>query len=122
VAGTWKGDKNVDRVTITPDGRGFAVLSSGVRMALKATIEGSTVAIAQNQPNSADFYRPSLDLKSARTVAQSARPWRWLFSLSLDGKSLSGVKESVFVTVNEKGAVTIDNNYVRDATWTRLYR
>jgi hypothetical protein len=122
IAGTWKGDKNVDRVTILPDGRGFAVLASGVRMAVKATIEGSTVVIRQDQPNSPEFYRPSLDMKSARTVAASARPWRWLFSLSADGASLGGVKESVYVEVSEKGVVTLDNGFVRDAVWTKLYR
>ncbi len=122
ISGTWKGDKNVDRVTLLPDGRGFAVLASGVRMSLKAAIEGSRVLIVQNQPNSPDFYRPGPDLKSARIVAQGARPWRWIFSLSSDGATLSGTKESVFVTVSEKGVVTLDNNYVRDAVWTRLYR
>ena len=122
VAGTWKGDKNVDRVSILPDGRGFAILASGTRMALKVAIEGSAVLIVQNQPNSPDFYRPSLDMKSARIVAAAARPWRWVFSLSADGNSLSGVKESVFVNVSEKGAVSLDNSYVRGAVWTRLYR
>jgi hypothetical protein len=122
LVGTWKGDKNVDRVTILPDGRAFAVLVSGVRMSLMATIEGAAVIIAQNQPNSPDFYRPGLDLKSARIVAQGARPWRWVFSLSTDGNSLNGSKESVFVTVDEKGLVSLDNGYVRDAAWTKLYR
>jgi len=122
VSGTWKGDKNVDRVTILPDGRGFAVLASGVRMKVKASIEGSAVLIMQDQPNLSDFYRPGLDSKSARIVAAAARPWRWVFALSSDGISLNGVKESVFVNVNEKGAVALDNNYVRDAVWTRLFR
>lgn len=122
VAGTWKGDKNVDRVSILPDGRGFAVLASGVRMAVKASIEGGTVVIVQNQANSPDFYRPGLNLKSAKIVSDGARPWRWVFSLSSDGGSLVGVKESVFVSVNDKGAVSIDNSYVRDAAWKKLYR
>ncbi len=122
VAGTWKGDKNVDRVTILPDGRGYAILDSGTRMALKVSIQGATVLILQSQPNSPDFYRPSLDLKSARIVAASARPWRWVFALSADGDSMNGFKESVFVNVSEKGAVSVDNGYVRDAVWTRLYR
>jgi hypothetical protein len=122
VSGTWKGDKNLDRITILPDGRGFAVLASGRRMSLLATIDGNTVVVAQNQPNSPDFYRPSLDYKSAKVVAQGARPWRWKFFLSADGTTLAGVKESVFVTVSKDGAVTLDNNYVRDAVWTRLYR
>jgi hypothetical protein len=121
VAGTWNGDKNIDRVTLFPDGRGFAILGSGQRMMLKAAIEGSAVIVAQNQPNSPDFYRPSLDLKSARIVASGARPWRWVFTLSADGGSLVGVKESVFVTVTEQGQVSLDNTYVRAAQWTRLY-
>jgi hypothetical protein len=122
ISGNWKGDKNLDRVTIMSDGKGFAVLASGRRMALKTTIEGDSIIVAQDQPNSPDFYRPSLDYKSAKIVAQGARPWRWKFSLSIDGNSLTGVKESVFVTVSQKGDVTLDNNYVRDAVWTRLYQ
>jgi len=122
ISGNWKGDKNLDRVTIMANGKGFAVLASGRRMALKTTIEGDSIIIAQDQPNSPDFYRPSLDYKSAKIVAQGARPWRWKFSLSIDGNNLTGVKESVFVTVSQKGEVTLDNNYVRDAVWTRLYQ
>lgn len=121
IAGSWKGDKNIDRVTLFPDGRGFAILASGVRMSLKATIDGSTVLISQNQPNSPDFYRPSLDIKTARLVAKDARAWRWVFALSSDKESLVGVKESVFVTI-DKGALSLDNNYVRSAQWERLYR
>jgi hypothetical protein len=121
VAGTWNGDKNIDRVTIFPDGQGFAILGSGQRMMLKAMIEGSAVIVAQNQASSPDFYRPSLDLKSARIVASGARPWRWVFTLSADGGSLVGIKESVFVTVTEQGKVSLDNTYVRTAQWTRLY-
>ena len=121
VSGTWKGDKNIDRVTIFPDGRGFAILASGVRMALKATIDGQAILVTQNQPNSPDFYRPSLDLKSAKIVAKDARPWRWVFALSTDNGSLVGIKESVFVTI-DKGVLSLDNNYVRSAQWARLYR
>lgn len=121
IAGSWKGDKNIDRVTLFPDGRGFAILASGVRMSLKATIDGSTVLISQNQPNSPDFYRPSLDIKTARLVAKDARAWRWVFALSSDKESLVGVKESVFVTI-DKGVLSLDNNYVRSAQWERLYR
>jgi hypothetical protein len=122
VAGNWKGDKNVDHVTILPDGRGFAVLASGARMALKASIDGAVVVITQNQPNSPDFYRPGLPPKAARAAAASARPWRWVFALSSDGGSLIGVKESSFVSGNEKGVVTVDNSFVRDAAWKKLYR
>ena len=91
-------------------------------MLLTAAIQGSTILIAQSQPNSADFYRPSLDPRSAAIVAKGARPWRWLFTLSKDGQSLTGIKESVFVTVTSTGEVKLDNNYARDAAWSRLYR
>ena len=122
VSGNWKGDKNVDRVTILPDGKGFAVLASGVRMTLKASVDGAAVVIVQNQPNSPDFYRPGLDSKTARIVAGTARPWRWVFALSADGSSLVGVKESSFISGNEKGVISVDNSYVRDSVWKRLYR
>jgi hypothetical protein len=122
ITGTWKGDKNIDRVSILPNGKGFAILSSGVRMAIKAAIEGTKVVVAQDQPNSPEFYRPALDPKSARIVSAAARPWRWVFSLAADGGSLSGYKETVFVSVTDKGAVSINNDYVREAAWTRLYK
>lgn len=123
VAGSWKGDKSVDRITLFPDGKGFALLSSGFRMRLRASVSGRTVVVEQAESNSANFYRaPNLSAKAARLVAQQARPWRWIFSLSTDGSSLVGVKETVFVTVTEKGQVSVDNNYVRPAQWTRLYR
>jgi hypothetical protein len=122
IAGTWEGDKGIDSVSLRPDGRGFALLDSGARMLLKAAISGSFVIVAQDQPNSPDFYRPDLDPKSARIVSSAARPWKWVFSLSTDGSALTGYKESVFVKVDEKGAVSVDNDYSRDALWTRRSR
>lgn len=122
IAGTWDGDKGIDSVSLRPDGRGFALLDSGARMLLKAAISGSFVVVAQDQPNSPDFYRPDLDPKSARIVSSAARPWKWVFSLSSDGSTLTGYKESVFVKVDEKGAVSVDNDYSRDALWTRRSR
>jgi hypothetical protein len=122
-AGTWKGDKGLDRVSLFPDGRGLAVLSSGATMKVRASISASTVVVVQDQASIPEFYRgPGLDLKSARQVASAARPWKWIFSLSKDGNSLTGVKESVFVRVDPQGAVSVDNNYVREAAWKRLYR
>ncbi|HET7839437.1 MAG TPA: hypothetical protein VFL04_06725, partial [Rectinemataceae bacterium] len=113
----------LDRVSLFPDGRGLAVLSSGATMKVKASIVASTLVVVQDQPSIPEFYRsPGMDLKSARQVAAAARPWRWIFSLALDGNSLSGVKESVFVKVDAQGSVSVDNNYVRDAAWKRLYR
>jgi hypothetical protein len=122
IAGTWDGDKGIDSVSLRPDGRGFALLDSGARMLLMATVSGSYIVIVQDQPNSPDFYRPDLDLKSARIVSSAARRWKWIFSLSADGSKLKGLKESVFVKVDEEGAVSVDNDYSREALWTRRSR
>jgi len=123
IVGSWKGDKGVDRVSIFRDGRGIVILSSGVSMRVKASVSDSSIIIAQDQANSPDFYRSSgLDLKAARAISAQARPWRWIFSLSESQKDLIGVKESVFVKLDNAGAVTVDNNYVREASWSRLFR
>jgi len=122
IAGTWNGDKGIDSVSLRPDGRGFALLDSGARMLIKAVVSGSFVIVTQDQPNSPDFYRPDLDPKSARIVSSAARRWKWIFSLASDGSFLKGFKESVFVKVDEKGAVSVDNDYSREALWTRRSR
>ncbi len=122
VAGTWNGDKGIDSVSLRSDGRGFALLNSGARMLLRAVVSGSYVIVSQDQPNSPDFYRPDLDPRSASIVSAAARRWKWIFSLSEDGGVLSGVKESVFVKVDASGAVSIDNDYSREALWTRRPR
>lgn len=122
-AGTWKGDKGVERVNLFPDGRGIAVLASGATMKLKARLSGGTIEIVQDQPNLPDFYRgPGIDYRAAKVVAAQARPWRWVFRLSEDGASLFGSKESVFVRIEPKGKVFVDNGYVREAAWSRLFR
>jgi len=122
IAGIWNGDKGIDSISLRSDGRGFALLNSGARMLLKAVISGSLIIISQDQPNSPDFYRPDLDPRSAAIVSAAARRWKWVFSLSLDGASLKGVKDSVFVKVDESGAVSVDNDYSREALWTRRPR
>lgn len=123
IVGTWSGDKGLDRVSIFRDGRGIAVLSSGNSMRVKANIVDEKVVVVQDQPSAAEFYRGAgLDLKAARAIAAQARPWRWIFSLTADASSLVGVKESVFVKIDANGVVTVDNNYVREARWSRLFR
>lgn len=120
LAGSWVGDKGVERVTLFSDGRGVALLDSGTVMQLKATINGSIVSIAQDQANLPAFYRrPGIDFATAKAIAAKARPWLWSFTLSKDGRRLSGSKKSVFITVSSSGELTVDNGYVREAVWAR---
>jgi hypothetical protein len=92
-------------------------------MRVRATIDGSKVLVVQDQASIPDYYRsPGLEYAAAKQVAEKARPWKWMFSLTLAGDRLVGVKESVFVKVDSSGTVSVDNNYVRDSEWTRLFR
>jgi len=123
IAGTWKGDKGVDRISLFPDGRGIAVLSSGATMKIRMKVSGAVIEVTQDQPNIPEFYRGTgIDLIAARKVAQAARPWRWVFSLSENGEQLFGIKESVFVKIDSTGGVSVDNAYVREAVWNRSLR
>lgn len=120
LAGSWSGDKGVERVNLFADGRGVALLDSGAVMRLKVTISGSIVTIVQDQANLPTFYRGAgIDNVMARSIAAKARPWVWSFKLSADGKRLFGSKESVYVRVSSRGEVSVDNGYVRKAAWTR---
>ncbi|HTX72042.1 MAG TPA: hypothetical protein VMC79_04385 [Rectinemataceae bacterium] len=123
VAGAWKGDKGIDRISLFGDGRGIAILASGASMRVRAEVLGPTIVVTQDQPSIPDYYRsPGLGYSAAKHVAALARPWKWILSLASDGNSLIGIKESVFVKVDGAGTVSVDNNYVRDAVWTRLFR
>jgi len=123
IVGAWKGDKGLDRISIFSDGRGIAILESGASMRIRASIDGAKVIVAQDQKSIPDYYRsPGLGYEAAKEIAEKARPWRWVFSLSSAGDRLVGVKESVFVKVDPSGTVDVDNNYVRDSAWTRLFR
>jgi len=120
LAGSWSGDKGIERVNLFADGRGVALLDSGAVMRLKVTISGSIVTVVQDQTNLPTFYRGAgIDNALARSIASKARPWAWSFKLSADGKRLSGSKASVYVRVNSSGEVSVDNGYVREAAWTR---
>jgi hypothetical protein len=120
LAGSWSGDKGVERVNLFADGRGVALLDSGAVMRLKVTISGPSVAIVQDQTNLPTFYRGAgIDYAMARLIASKARPWAWSFRLSADGKRLSGSKESVYVRVSAGGEISVDNGYVREAVWSR---
>jgi hypothetical protein len=124
VAGSWSGDKGLDRVSIFKDGRGIAVLSTGKSLRIKASVSGSNIIVVQDQPSFPELYRSNgIDLKAAREIAAKARPWRWVFSLAEGRNELVGTKESVFVKMDAGSKeVVVDNNYVREARWTRLFR
>lgn len=121
LAGFWKGDKGLDRVRVSKDGKGSAILSSGVSMRVRILVKEGRVIVEQDQPSAAAFFSsPNFSSDVAQRIADQARPMRWIFRLSDDGDSLLGVKESVAVQRGADGVLTIDNGYTRDAVWTRV--
>lgn len=121
LAGFWKGDKGLDRVRISRDGKGSAILNSGVSMKIKLSVQDGRVIVEQDQPSLAAFFSsPSFSSDTAQEIADKARPMRWIFSVSENGDSLTGIKESVAVQRGSDGILKIDNGYTRDAVWTRV--
>jgi len=122
VSGTWRGDKGLETVRIFPNGAGLAVLSGGGTLKLRVTIDGDEVIVAQDQANDAALYRASsITFAMAKAIAERARPMRWVFRLDAGRELLSGRKESVAVSYSGE-ELLIDNDYVREASWTRISR
>lgn len=122
LAGSWKGDKGLETVRLFPNATGLAVLSGGGTLKVRVSVSADTIFIDQDQPNDVALYRsPTVTLDMARKIAAQARPMRWIFTLSPDGKYLNGIKASVAVS-GSGSSLTIDNNYEREALWSRISR
>ncbi|MDX9958902.1 MAG: hypothetical protein RBT68_10725 [Spirochaetia bacterium] len=122
VAGTWRGDRGLETVRLFPNGSGMAVLSGGGTMRLRVLVDGDSVVIAQDQANDAAMYRSAnITFDIARKIASQARPMKWIFNLWSDGQKLEGMKESILVS-GTSTAITVNNDYVREASWTRISR
>ena len=122
IAGTWRGDRGLETVRLFPNGTGMAVLSGGGTMKLSLTINGDSVLISQDQANDATMYRsPNISFDLATRIAGLARPMKWNFRLSVNGQILEGMKESILVS-GTSTALKVDNDYVREASWSRISR
>jgi hypothetical protein len=121
VTGIWKGDKGLDSVRILKtDGTAVAVLTGGTSMRLSVEIENGLLVFRQAEPNRPEFFMSAtLPYSRAKLISDRARQVSWTFSLSSDGRTLTGRKESVSVTGDRTGAISVDNTYVREAVWIR---
>lgn len=121
-AGTWRGDRGLETVRLFPNGTGMAVLSGGGTMRLRVSMDGAFVVITQDQANDAAMYRsPNITFDVATRIARLARPMKWIFRLTTDGQILEGIKESILVS-GTSTALVVDNDYVREASWSRISR
>jgi hypothetical protein len=122
LTGTWRGDKGLETVRIFKNSTGIAVLSGGGTLKIRVAFSGDKIEVLQDQANDVAMYRAaSVSLEMARKIAAQARPMRWIFSLSTDAKLLSGIKESISIS-GSGSKIVVDNDYVREASWTRVSR
>ena len=106
LAGSWKGEKGLDRVMILRGGRGMAVFSSGVSVSLDFKIDNEYLLVTQKgnlQP------RQFLNLPDeiARQAVQQTNPPQWRFLVSPDKKILSGTKVDAEIQYNETSIISI---------------
>ena len=106
LAGSWKGEKGLDRVLILRGGRGMAVFSSGVSVSLDLKIDNGYLLVTQKgslQP------RQFLNLPDeiARQAVQQTNPPQWRFLVSPDKKILSGTKVDAEIQYNETSIISI---------------
>ena len=107
LAGSWKGEKGLDRVMILRGGRGMAVFSSGVSVSLDFKIDNGYLLVTQKgslQP------RQFLNLPDeiARQAVQKTNPPQWRFLVSPDKKILSGTKVDAQIQYNETAIISVN--------------
>lgn len=120
--GTWRGDKGLETIRLFPNATALAILSGGGTLKLRVSFSNDTIEIIQDQPNDVAMYRAaSVPMELAKRIAATARPMRWIFTLSSDATMLSGTKESI--TISGSGdTLSVNNDYVRSASWARISR
>lgn len=106
LAGSWKGEKGLDRVMILRGGRGMAMFSSGVSVSLDLKIDNGYLLVTQKgnlQP------RQFLNIPDeiALQAVQQINPPEWRFLVSPDKKILSGTKLDAQIQYNETSIINI---------------
>lgn len=119
LVGEWSGDQGLTTVEVFPDGSAVASLNGVGTMQLQITIDGNLVRAVQDEPNAPKMYMSSFPYTVAVQMVEIARPVQWEFTLSEDGTTLHGVKDTTFFQISRGRVVWADNTYSREAVWTR---
>ena len=106
LAGSWKGEKGLDRVMILRGGRGMAVFSSGVSVSLDFKIDNGYLLVTQKGSLQPRQFR-NLPDEIARQAVQQTNPPQWRFLVSPDKKILSGTKVDAEIQYNETSIISI---------------
>jgi hypothetical protein len=120
VTGTWHGDNGIELVRFAPNGRAFAIFSSGISMELSYTIENNTLNITQESPNSFRYFYP-LPSSVAKEIEREAKPMRWTMSLFNSGKLLRGINIWTSAEYEPDNTVkSIIHGKVRRSEWKKF--
>lgn len=116
LAGTWFGEKNINKIVLMRSGRGFVIYNNGASMNINIKIESkneiNTIIITQQGSQNASFF-PELPRNVALLAAKNAKPIQWTLILK-DNNTLTGTKQTLSIS-NDNNA----NPSVVDVTWTR---
>lgn len=121
IVGSWAGDKGIELVRVFRGGKAVAVLSSGVQMELRYTIEAGTVRFVQTSPNTPRFYHP-VPYSIALALVKEAEPMEWIFGLYDTKSVLRGQKKATAIVYEGDKIKTIVRGATRDAEWLRPTR
>jgi hypothetical protein len=107
LAGSWKGEKGVEKILILRGGRGVAIFESGVSVSLELSILNEDLFIRQKGPVTARQFADLPDFV-ARQAAAIAPPLEWRLKITHDQKTLSGIKKTVSFQHDGKQVLSMD--------------
>ena len=119
IVGNWQGDYGFSKVEIYGDGTGQAWLSDIDTMKIKISLNGQTVSIRQDEPNSPKIYLPVFPYTVAVQIVRLARPMSWDFHITSEKDRMVGTKQTSYFFIENGKILQVDNTYSRDAVWTR---
>ncbi len=119
LVGEWSGDQGLTTVEVFSDGTAVASLNGVGTMQLRIMIDGKVVRAVQDEPNAPRMYMSSFPYTVAVQMVDIARPVQWEFTLSENGTTLHGIKDTTFFQISRGRVVWADNTYSREAVWTR---
>lgn len=100
LAGTWRGEEQVDKIVILRGGRGFVIYKNGASMNIQVTVSDSNVTVKQTGRSNASFF-PELPRETALQNATEAAPIFWELK-AVNNKKLTGSKTTLLTDENSE--------------------
>ena len=117
LAGSWNGERGIEKIMILRGGRGAAVFSSGFSLMLSLSIEDGELVVVQ-RGSSSPLQFVDLPDPVAEKAAEQAPPIEWHFRISDDGNILAGLKSSVQVTHDGRNILSMTEK-TEQVAWIR---